>query len=99
MTSELICTIVFGIAATAIGLVTIWQNFQIVNIKLESEIITLPAKLTELTNLGHSSTPRPCSWMVSIQEVTPYGSKDLENEFFDTSGSVIAISWSTSSSV
>lgn len=37
MTIELISTIVFGIIATTIGLVTIWQNFQIVQVKIESK--------------------------------------------------------------
>ncbi|ERF71538.1 hypothetical protein EPUS_00527 [Endocarpon pusillum Z07020] len=35
MTGEVIWTIVFGIIATTIGLVTIWQNFQIVQVKIE----------------------------------------------------------------
>ena len=37
MTGELVWSIVFGIIATAIGVVTIWQNFQIVKIKIESK--------------------------------------------------------------
>jgi hypothetical protein len=37
MTGELIWTIVFGVIATAIGVVTIWQNFQIVHVKIESK--------------------------------------------------------------
>jgi hypothetical protein len=36
MTAEIIWTIVFGVVATAIGLVTIWQNFQIAQVKVES---------------------------------------------------------------
>lgn len=37
MTGEVIWTIVFGIIATTIGLVTMWQNFQIVQVKIESK--------------------------------------------------------------
>jgi hypothetical protein len=37
MTGELIWTIIFGVIATAIGVVTIWQNFQIVHVKIESK--------------------------------------------------------------
>ncbi|KAK7900699.1 hypothetical protein LTR67_002983 [Exophiala xenobiotica] len=35
MAAELIWSIVFGVIATIIGLVTIWQNFQIVRVKVE----------------------------------------------------------------
>ncbi|KIW68151.1 hypothetical protein PV04_04117 [Phialophora macrospora] len=35
MAAELIWTIAFGIIATAVGLATIWQNFQIVKVKVE----------------------------------------------------------------
>jgi hypothetical protein len=37
MSSEVFWTVLFGLSATAIGLVTIWQNFQIVEIRRESE--------------------------------------------------------------
>jgi type III secretory pathway component EscR len=40
MAAELIWTIVFGVLATAIGVVTIWQNFQIVKIKVEGTTFT-----------------------------------------------------------
>jgi len=36
MTADLVLTIIFGVTATVIGLVTIWQNFQIVQVKVES---------------------------------------------------------------
>ncbi len=37
MTEEIFWTVVFGLIATAIGLVTIWQNTRIVTIKREGE--------------------------------------------------------------
>jgi hypothetical protein len=39
MAAELIWSIVFGVIATIIGLVTIWQNFQIVRVKVESMLV------------------------------------------------------------
>lgn len=38
MAAELIWTIVFGAIATTISLVTIWQNFQIMQVKIESKL-------------------------------------------------------------
>ena len=38
MTEDVFWTIMFGLTATIIGLVTIWQNFQIVEIKRDSKM-------------------------------------------------------------
>jgi hypothetical protein len=43
MTQEVFWTVLFGLSATAIGLVTIWQNFQIVEIRRESKSRTCVA--------------------------------------------------------
>lgn len=37
MSPELVWTVIFGFVATAIGLVTIWQNAQALKVKIESK--------------------------------------------------------------
>ena len=57
MTEEIFWTITFGLVATAIGIVTIWQTFQIVEIK--REVMAIQHKLTTADGsqfLGHDTT-------------------------------------------
>ncbi|KIX95274.1 uncharacterized protein Z520_09191 [Fonsecaea multimorphosa CBS 102226] len=55
MAAELIWTIVFGLTATAIGLVTIWQNFW--GVHVEAEVSQRPPYRTECWRKS-STTPK-----------------------------------------
>lgn len=59
MAAELVLTIVFGVIATVIGLVTIWQKVQIVQVKVES------ATLSHLTYSNAEPYILSYDWIVS----------------------------------
>lgn len=40
MTAEVLLTIIFGILTTIIGVITIWQNFQMIKVKVESKFVS-----------------------------------------------------------
>ncbi|KAI1617536.1 hypothetical protein EDD36DRAFT_470093 [Exophiala viscosa] len=80
MTLDLILTILFGVLATAIVLITIWQNFQIVQVKVERLSIALGMHSYRILPwIASPQTPRSGSalWAPHSTKEWVFGEQDL----------------------